>query len=82
MGDANKPVNIQQLRSDTESVRIEGDLYRLAASIQRRLASPEATDVEYVVRLAISLLHEAVGKEITFTDPQSGEFEEYRLWRP
>lgn len=81
MGNANQPVNLHTLRSDTESVIIEGDLYRLAQRIQKALASPEAQDVEYVVRLAITLLHEAIDKDITFTDRTTGQFEEYRLWR-
>lgn len=81
MANANQPVNLVTMRSDTESVIIEGELYRIAEKIQKQLASTEATDVEYVVRLAVSLLNQAVGKEITFTDPSTGEYEEYRLWR-
>jgi hypothetical protein len=79
--DADRPINVQNLRKDTESVTIQGELYRLAQKIQRNLASPEASSVDYVVRLAISLLHEAINKDITFTDPATGEFEEYQLWR-
>lgn len=78
---ASQPVNVAQLRSDADSVQIEGDLYRVAQGIGRELAAKEGDDVAYVVRLAISLLNAARGKDITFTDPNTGQFEEYRLWQ-
>lgn len=81
MGNANQPVSLKPLRADADAVIIEGDLYRMAERVQGQLAAPEADGVDYVVRLAISLIHQAIGKTITFTDPGTGESEEYRLWR-
>lgn len=78
---ASEPVNIAKLRSDSDSVQIEGDLYRVAEGIARELSANQGADVAYVVRLAISLLDAAKGKDITFTDPNTGQYEEYRLWQ-
>jgi hypothetical protein len=78
---ADKPLDVNNLRKDLDTVTIQGDLYRIAQAIQRHLAAPDAGDADYVVRLAISLLHQAIGKDITFTDPGTGQSEEYSLWR-
>ncbi|BEP15656.1 hypothetical protein acdb102_39670 [Acidothermaceae bacterium B102] len=51
--------------------------------MQERLSPPEAADVDvdYVINLGISLLHAAIGRDITITDPVSGEEETYKLWQ-
>jgi|NGEPerStandDraft_6_1074524.scaffolds.fasta_scaffold195586_2 hypothetical protein len=79
MGALDQPVDLQGSRRGVHAAEISGRLYKMAEEVKNNLAEP--ADLDYVIKLGITLLNSAIGKAITFTDPSTGEEEVYRLWR-
>ena len=73
-----RPVDLRSSRAGVHEAEISGRLYGMANEVKDRLA--ETADLNYVINLGITLLHAAIGKTISFTDPSPGEEEVYRLW--
>lgn len=60
------------------TMEISGRLRDMVSEVERELAQPAGP--EYVVNLAITLLHTAIGKEVMLAD-RAGRQEVFRLWR-
>src|SRR6478672_5113924 len=75
----NEPVDLHGRRSGIHAAEISGKLYKMADEVRVNLAGQ--ADMDYVIKLGITLLHSAMGKTITLTDPSTGEEEDFQLWQ-
>jgi hypothetical protein len=75
----NEPVDLHGRRTGIHPAEISGKLYKMAQEVRANLAGQE--DMDYVIKLGITLLHSAIGKTITLTDPSTGEEEDFQLWQ-
>ena len=73
-----EPVDLHPRRSGVHASELSGKLYKMAEEVRVNLAGE--ADMDYVIKLAITLLHSAIGKTITLSTP-SGEEEDFQLWQ-